>query len=157
MTSVSVEAQFAQKLAANEPVIRNRAVKKIKKWFSARAEPFTEAEMMRLWKGPYYCFWMRDKPLVQEELAGNILAAFITYFKSKQSSMIFIQSFLQTFGREWFGIDRWRVDKFMMFTRRFLRSTFKFVSQSDWSQETLSEIMGIFRDSLILFYLSSQS
>ena len=31
MTSVSVEAQFAQKLAANEPVIRNRAVKKIRK------------------------------------------------------------------------------------------------------------------------------
>lgn len=96
---------------------------------------------------------MRDKPLVQEELAENISAAFITCFKSKQSSMIFIQSFLQTFGREWFGIDRWRVDKFMMFTRRFLRSTFKFVSQTDWSQETLSEIMGIFRDSLILFYL----
>ena len=95
---------------------------------------------------------MRYKPLVQEELAENI-SAFITCFKSKQSSMIFIQSFLQTFGREWFGIDRWRVDKFMMFTRRFLRSTFKFVSQSDWSQETLSEIMGIFRDSLILFYL----
>ena len=149
MTSVSVEAQFAQKLAANEPVIRNKAVKKIRKWFSARSEPFTEAEMMRLWKGLYYCFWMSDKPLVQEELAENI-SAFITCFKNKQSSLIFIQSFLQTLGREWFGIDRWRVDKFMMFTRRFLRSTFKFVSQSDWSKETLTEVMEIFRKSLIL-------
>merc|ERR1719500_2209720 len=108
---------------------------------------------MRLWKGLYYCFWMSDKPLVQEELAENI-SAFNTCFQSKQSSMVFIQSFLQTFGREWFGIDRWRVDKFMMFTRRFLRYTFKFVSQSEWSPETLTELMGIFRDSLILCHQS---
>ena len=24
-------------------------------------------------------------------------------------------------GREWFGIDKWRMDKFMMMSRRFLR------------------------------------
>jgi ribosomal RNA-processing protein 1 len=28
--------------------------------------------MMRLWKGLHYCFWMSDKPLVQEELAEAI-------------------------------------------------------------------------------------
>ena len=61
--------------------------------------------MMRLWKGLYYCFWMSDKPLVQEELAESI-SSFIKCFHSQDSSLLFIQSFLQTFGREWFGIDR---------------------------------------------------
>ena len=33
---------------------------------------FAEDELMRLWKGLFYCMWMSDKPLVQEELAGKI-------------------------------------------------------------------------------------
>jgi ribosomal RNA-processing protein 1 len=32
-----------------------------------------------------------------------------------------MKCFFLTMGREWFGIDRWRMDKFMMLTRRFLR------------------------------------
>ena len=28
--------------------------------------------MLRIWKGLFYCLWMSDKPLVQEELAKNI-------------------------------------------------------------------------------------
>ena len=31
-----------------------------------------EEEIMRIWKGLHYCFWMSDKPLVQEELAETI-------------------------------------------------------------------------------------
>jgi ribosomal RNA-processing protein 1 len=28
--------------------------------------------IFRIWKGLFYCYWMSDKPLVQEELAENI-------------------------------------------------------------------------------------
>ena len=31
-----IEVQFAQKLAANEPTVRDRAVKKLKKWLMTR-------------------------------------------------------------------------------------------------------------------------
>ena len=41
---------------------------------------FDNSEMLRLWKGLHYCFWMSDKPLVQEELAGKI-ATLIHCFK----------------------------------------------------------------------------
>ena len=34
--------------------------------------PAFQLDMLRLWKGLHYCFWMSDKPLVQEELAENI-------------------------------------------------------------------------------------
>jgi len=145
----AVEVQFAQKLAANDATTRNKAIKKIRKWFSARTEAFSEAEMMRLWKGLYYCFWMSDKPLVQEELAESI-SSFIKCFHSQDSSLLFIQSFLQTFGREWFGIDRWRVDKFMMFTRRFLRSSFKFLADKDWDEDLTKQLVEILKNDLVL-------
>ena len=48
---------------------------------AANSKPtFNSSEMLRLWKGLHYCFWMSDKPLVQEELAEKI-ASLIHCFK----------------------------------------------------------------------------
>jgi len=151
-----VEVQFAQKLAANEPWVRDKAVKKLKKWFGAKHEPFEDAEMMKIWKGLYYCFWMSDKPLVQEELAENI-SSFVSCFQNTESSLVFLKSFLKTFGREWFGIDRWRTDKFMMFTRRFLRHTFRFVAAKEWEKELVDKVVEIFRTDLVLCPIADTS
>ena len=144
-----IEVQFAQKLAANDPTMRNKAVKKLKKWFAARQEPFSESEMMRLWKGLYYCFWMSDKPLVQEELAENI-SSFVPSFNSPDASLLFIKCFLLTMGREWVGIDRWRTEKFMMLTRRFLRGSFRFLSARSWEESLVKEAADIFREDVML-------
>jgi len=151
-----VEVQFAQKLAANEPQVRDKAVKKLRKWFGARVENFEDVEMMKIWKGLYYCFWMSDKPLVQEELAENI-SSFIPCFQSIESSLLFIKSFLKTFGREWFGIDKWRTNKFMMFVRRFLRQIFKFVASKDWETGLVNRVVDIFRRYLVLCPIAETS
>ena len=47
---------------------------------------FNKSEMLRLWKGLHYCFWMSDKPLVQEELAEKI-ASIIHCFKVYRTSL----------------------------------------------------------------------
>merc|ERR1712241_1625423 len=47
--------------------------------------------------------------------------------------------------------------KFMMFTRRFLRSVFRFVAKSDWDRECLQSIVDIFEKNLILCSLSKAS
>ena len=73
--------------------------------------------MMRLWKGLYYCFWMSDKPLVQEELAESIGSMTVCFGMNSSSAFLFISCFVRTMGREWVGIDRWRMDKFMMLIR----------------------------------------
>jgi len=151
-----VEVQFAQKLAANEPWVRDKAVKKLKKWFGAKQDSFEDEEVMKIWKGLYYCFWMSDKPLVQEELAENI-SSFVSCFQNTNSSLVFIRSFLKTFGREWFGIDRWRTDKFMMFTRRFLRYTFRFVAAKEWEKDLVEKVVEIFRRELVLCPIAETS
>ena len=80
LSVVSPEVLFAQKLAANDPVQRNRAVKKLQKWLQLRGSLLTKEEIMRIWKGLHYCFWMSDKPLIQEELAETIgIVLFLTY------------------------------------------------------------------------------
>lgn len=57
--------------------------------------------------------WMSDKPLVQEELAED-LGSLIHCFPDIKVGVQFFRNFLETMCLEWFGIDQWRIDKFMM-------------------------------------------
>jgi ribosomal RNA-processing protein 1 len=57
--------------------------------------------------------WMSDKPLVQEELSEE-LGSLVHCFPDIKISIQFFQQFLETMCLEWFGIDQWRIDKFMM-------------------------------------------
>ena len=91
LSAVSPEVLFAQKLAANDPIQRNRAVKKLQKWLQLRGSLLTKEEIMRIWKGLHYCFWMSDKPLVQEELAETIGKNF--YLKRCSLSILFFEQF----------------------------------------------------------------
>ncbi len=82
---VSIEVLLAQGLASNEPKVwkghicdeccadylingclcqvRDRHVKKLSKFLRAKCERggLGEDELLKLWKGLFYCFWMSDK------------------------------------------------------------------------------------------------
>ena len=77
-------------------------MKKLKKWLQVRDELLTSDEILRVWKGLHYCFWMSDKPLVQEELAESI-SSFVHCFKvSKQKTFNLTELFLNIISRAFF-------------------------------------------------------
>jgi len=153
MKEVPAEVIFAQKLASNEKDDRDKAVRRLKKWFysrsSADANSFTEDELMRIWKGLFYCYWQSDKPLIQEELAES-MSSMIEYFATEESSLLFFKTFLLTMGREWFGIDHWRMNKYMMLIRRFVRQIFKYNKKHDWRMDLAEKICQLFTENLLL-------
>merc|ERR1719334_2063140 len=104
---------------------------------------------MRIWKGLFYCFWMSDKPLIQEELAENI-SSMVSSFNSVENSLVFVTCFAKTFQREWFGVDRWRMDKTMMFVRRFLRQSLKQIANADWEESLLEAYIEVIRNEVVL-------
>lgn len=62
------EKSLAIKLADNEKKVRNKALTQIRNYIqtkSAKSEPFTEPDLIKLWKGLHYCMWMADKALIQ--------------------------------------------------------------------------------------------
>ncbi|NWS66479.1 RRP1B protein, partial [Crotophaga sulcirostris] len=138
------EIQFAQRLAANEKRIRDRAVKKLRGYISARTQRpaaggFSQEELLKIWKGLFYCMWMQDKPLLQEELADNI-SQLIHVFQNAEARHLFIQTFWQTMNREWNGIDNLRLDKYYMLMRRILRQSFEVLKRNEWD-ESLIELL----------------
>ncbi len=40
--------------------------------YLAKKPDLSELDMMKIWKGLYYSYWMSDKPKVQEELAMQV-------------------------------------------------------------------------------------
>merc|ERR1719285_1413147 len=111
---------------------------------------------MRIWKGLFYCYWQSDKPLIQEELAES-MSSMIEYFASEESTLLFVKTFLVTMGREWFGIDHWRMNKYMMLIRRFVRQIFKYNKKFDWRIELAEKICQLFTENLLLCEISKTS
>lgn len=48
---------------------------------------FNEEELLRIWKGLYYCMWMSDKMIVQEDLADK-LSEMMHCFKTPEQGKV---------------------------------------------------------------------
>lgn len=57
--------------------------------------------------------WMSDKPLVQEELADS-LSTLVNCFNCMDTALLYTKCTLRSLAAEWYGIDRYRLDKFEM-------------------------------------------
>jgi len=74
---------------------------------------FSQEELLKIWKGLFYCMWVQDEPLLQEELADTI-SQLVHVVNNSEAQHLFIQTFWQTMNREWKGIDRLRLGKYCM-------------------------------------------
>ncbi|GAA5961840.1 hypothetical protein JCM3765_004092 [Sporobolomyces pararoseus] len=162
-------------LASSEKPIRDKAVASLTKFLSAGKLPLKgeeeeeellvgdldwekewkpdsrleELEMAKLWKGIYYCFWMSDKPLVQQALAQTLadLTLVVRPKSTKpekngrvervKSTLAFLKGFWSTVCREWVGLDRLRIDKFYLLIRRFIEVSFKFLEREEWDPKAI--------------------
>ncbi|KAM6984995.1 ribosomal RNA processing protein 1 homolog B [Aplochiton taeniatus] len=138
------EIQFAQRLASNEKPIRTQAIKKLRKYITYRSQKvnggFTGDELLKLWKGLFYCLWMQDKPLLQEELSEHI-SGLIHLFQTVDGQFLFLEAFIQTVNREWTGIDRLRMDKFFQLVRFVFRQTFELLKKKNWETSLVTRFL----------------
>lgn len=155
LLSVAQEIAFAKALASNDKSLRDRALKKLKRWFSMKSTQespgirFTEEGFMRIWKGLFYCVWMSDKPLVQEECVENI-SNLIHCFMELEDVQKFIRCFFQSISQAWFGLDSHRLDKYLMLVRRFLRQTLEYLNKENWELAKVEAITKDLYKSLVL-------
>ncbi|XP_065644620.1 uncharacterized protein LOC100206113 isoform X2 [Hydra vulgaris] len=136
----SAEIHFAKKLANNDKKIRDRAFVKLKSWLLAKEKTndgLNFTELLKIWKGLFYCMWYSDKPLVQEELAANLANLIHIFDRSSNNGILFSKVFFVTIGREWIGIDRLRLDKFYFLIKRFIHETLKCLQNLEWNYQNV--------------------
>ncbi|GAA5879448.1 hypothetical protein JCM8547_008147 [Rhodosporidiobolus lusitaniae] len=106
-------------------------------------------EMAKLWKGIFFCFWMSDKPLVQQALAQDLANLTLDVRpKSKthngrvertRAALCYLRGFWEAVTREWAGLDRLRLDKFYLLIRRFVHVAMQLLQREGWDERATAE------------------
>jgi ribosomal RNA-processing protein 1 len=139
---------FAKKLASNKKSEREATLRALCGWIAGHeqsTERFSELELLKLWKGLFYCMWMADKPVVQHELAEE-LAKLQGRFRAPANALLFAKTFFETMRREWGGLDRLRLDKFYSLIRKFVRELLKMGLE----KRELESACAVLRDEVLL-------
>ncbi|KAK9837267.1 hypothetical protein WJX81_002616 [Elliptochloris bilobata] len=104
--------------------------------------------MLKIWKGLFFCFWHSDRAPVQDQLAQR-LAGVLPKLNGKVGRLYF-QTFMRTMQREWFGIDRLRLDKFLLLVRRFVRVLFAHLRTINWNADVVAAHAAFLREEILL-------
>lgn len=99
-----------------------------------RTATFNELELLKLWKGFFYCMWMTANPLPQHRLAEDF-STLVTQTLAGPNVLPFIDAFWQTMAREWTNIDSLRLDKYLRLCRLMLYSSFDYLKASGFNEE----------------------
>lgn len=138
-----MSSPFIKQLAANDRRSRDAAVESLKTFLSTSRQ-FEELELLKLWKGLYYCFWHSDRTLVQQALANELAELCM---KVKENNFIpFLKAFWTTMCREWKSIDKLRLDKFYTLLRRFTGIAFKRIRSTSWQDDLMLAYVDLLED-----------
>uniref|UniRef100_A0A1B6CAA2 Ribosomal RNA processing protein 1 homolog n=1 Tax=Clastoptera arizonana TaxID=38151 RepID=A0A1B6CAA2_9HEMI len=143
---IAQEIELVRELASNSKIIRDKAVKKLKKWFTARSQglhKFEKQDFLRIWKGLFYCMWMSDKPLIQEDLAEEI-SILVHNLCTVTTAITFIECGFKALAAEWLGIDDLRINKFLMLVRRIVRQSFVLIQKVNWNDEDVTYLADMY-------------
>ncbi|TAQ87110.1 hypothetical protein B7494_g4559 [Chlorociboria aeruginascens] len=137
------QTPFVKQLAANDRPTRDAALHSLRTYLSGRRE-LPPLDLLKLWKGLFYCLWMSDRPLTQQALASS-LASLVSILPSP-TTVPFLRAFWQTMAREWTGIDVLRMEKFLLLVRRYVAAHFEVLDKNGWKEEGqngITEVMGL--------------
>lgn len=125
-----VDHLHSRRFASKERRTRDSAIKSLAAYLAkSGAEPIDPLELAKLWQGIFYCFWMSDKPLVQQDLAqelsdllltipgtSKVQAPVLSGFSESagdltqrtRGGLTLLEGFWDSMSREWSGLDKWR-------------------------------------------------
>ncbi|KAI9092186.1 nucleolar protein,Nop52-domain-containing protein [Phlyctochytrium arcticum] len=126
----STPSGFGRQLAHTDKKIRDRAVRSLAKYLTEQQGTLTELQLLKLWKGLFYAFWMSDKPLIQQHLADKL--ASLALRLPDPLALSYIETFWKTIVKDWHGIDRLRLDKYYMLLRKFHYYAFQYLQSKEW-------------------------
>lgn len=142
-------AAIAKRLASCNKSARNRAIRHLTAWLSEQPPAaVSDADLIKIWKGLFYCVWHADKLPAQLDLI-NRLAALLPSLPAPLAAGYF-DAFLSTIRREWSGIDFLRLDKFYLLIRRFLRHLFLLLHNCSWDPDLSSRLIAILSEKSLL-------
>lgn len=143
---------FVKQLASNNRKVRENALETLQKYLNTKQ--FKDASQMqfnKLWKGLYFAMWFSDRPRPQQRLANELGELHMIYFDERDNKTAseqlslndgafikFSRAFWKIICMEWFNIDRYRIDKYLMLVRRVLFNQLKYLKSRQWDEHLVA-------------------
>lgn len=141
------EANLARQLADPLKATRDRATAGLGAVMGATGE-MSDMEMLKFWKGLYYCLWLSDKSPIQQELATS-LSRLVHACSSEAKALQFLGMFYRTILREWAFLDQYRVNKFYSLLRFVLREMFVYLHSRQWPAKMTDDMLNVLRTEIL--------
>ena len=141
------EVNLARQLADPLKATRDRATAGLGAVVGAAGE-MSDMEMLKFWKGLYYCLWLSDKSPIQQELATS-LSRLVHACSSEAKVLQFLGMFYRTILREWVFLDQYRVNKFYSLLRFVLREMFLYLHSRQWPAKMTDDMLNVLRTEIL--------
>ncbi|CAI9098473.1 OLC1v1035124C1 [Oldenlandia corymbosa var. corymbosa] len=135
-------------LASCNASVRSQTLNLIQDWLLQSEAQVAEDDMMKLWKGLFYCLWHADKAPAQGSLVDRLSSLLVSL--DPVISLQYFSFFFVTLRREWTGIDRLRLDKFYLLVRRFVNCFFGLMRKHKWDLEYMGRFFEVLEDKALL-------
>ncbi|KAL4894027.1 nucleolar protein,Nop52-domain-containing protein [Aspergillus ambiguus] len=114
---------FVRELASSDKRIRDKATESLTMFLRSRTD-LSLLELLKLWKGLFFCFYHSDRPLTQQALARNLSYSLVPTLP-RASVHRFLRAFWITIGRDFHSLDRLRLDKYLFLIRCYVGVAFE--------------------------------
>lgn len=139
-------SSFVRKLAHNDAATRSAAFDSLCSFLTSKSlAKLSFLELKKIWKGLYFSMWFCDKPIPQQDLAGNLGKLFSEVVTADQLEA-FHQAFWAVILKEWHSIDKWRLDKYLMLVRRVLRHLLFRLASEDWTEGKIDLFLSVLNE-----------
>ncbi|CAE7011534.1 hypothetical protein CFE70_002075 [Pyrenophora teres f. teres 0-1] len=136
MASDAQNNPFIRNLASSDKEVRDQALDSLRTYLGAQSD-ISELDLLKLWKGLFYCLWMQDKPVLQQRLSRD-LASLVSTLRTPVV-LPFVRAFFLTMSREWSHIEALRLDKYLYLIRQYINASFSFLSKNKWKKNLLEQ------------------
>ncbi|KAJ5620044.1 hypothetical protein N7510_004028 [Penicillium lagena] len=114
---------FVRELASSDRKTRDKALESLTLFLRSRTD-LTLVDLLKLWKGLFFCFYHSDRPLTQQALARALSYSLVPSLPH-QTVHRFLRAFWITIGRDFHSLDRLRLDKYLFLIRCFVGVAFE--------------------------------
>ncbi|OOG00992.1 hypothetical protein ASPCADRAFT_503209 [Aspergillus carbonarius ITEM 5010] len=114
---------FVRDLASSDKKLRDKATESLSLFLRSKTD-LTLIELLKLWKGLFFCFYHSDRPLTQQALARTLSYSLVPTLP-RSTLHRFLRAFWITIGRDFHSLDRLRLDKYLHLIRCYVGVAFE--------------------------------
>lgn len=130
--------QLARNLSSPDKTKRDKAMSLVCLWLTSQKD-VKEEELLKIWKGLFYCVWHAEKAPAQADLINRM--AYLMEKLDVDLSLLFFKVFLTALRREWGSIDKRCLDSFYLLLRQYVSHMFVVLQINGWELEVVRKFM----------------